>query len=130
MLTLNLAYYADHLCERGRDYLRKFFIGNRDLEMEIGVDRDTIRALTDSKQQARINARKGKGKEIKNGKFVKSLQERKQEKIDREEVDETVNRLTWNAANEKFCKYVDERGATRANPWEGNGEVGNMMFWM
>lgn len=115
------AYYADHLCERGRCYLRKLL--NPDGEQRQTVDNMKSR-LERERREARDKKYSPRGKDAK-GRVIITDAERKHRKKHADEVDLELRRYTFGEAQKIFRLGG---GDGRGNPWKEN--IGETMFWM
>lgn len=116
------AYYADRLCERGRCYLRDFFVNTPESQTR----RNKVRQLKHDEEKARAAVRRNRFGNRLNAdgtKRVKKQGEEEQEKRDREEVDKLLKESTMKEARKEFYLNGEDK-----NPWHKN--VSGTMFWM
>jgi eukaryotic translation initiation factor 2C len=114
-------YYADRLCDRGRCYLRKYFVPDPDFAKRLdnykgGLEHDLL-MQRQKKWPPRQRAVDG------NRKRVKSVEELEQETGDKETVERTVNPSVMEKAKADLYRH-----SCGPNPW--NEDVGKVMFWM
>jgi eukaryotic translation initiation factor 2C len=104
-------YYADRLCERGRLYLRNFFLG-RDSEVEkelAEVKKEEEKKRTPAPQSATDE------------------QKRAHKKQQLNTLDDALKKKTLELAQTRFGQYRD-RNDSWVNPWQK--ELGQTMFWL
>ncbi|KAL5450265.1 hypothetical protein PMIN07_001265 [Paraphaeosphaeria minitans] len=126
------AYYADRLCERGRCYLRDFFVRTNDgrpYRQELERDQRTLK----NAQHASIVARYGPERNpATRKKRARHPKEEEQRRVDKDVNARATNDWVWERAAVKFYggRWVDGRpcpGPAR-NPFHDN--VRKTMFWM
>jgi eukaryotic translation initiation factor 2C len=115
------AYYADHLCERGRCYLRNLL--NPSLEERSELDRYKAKLVYDRRKfrDSLFGPRKKNDK----GMVIITQEERKLRKTHADEVDLELRRYTFKKSDNLFKLGP---GDGRGNPWREN--IGKTMFWM
>jgi eukaryotic translation initiation factor 2C len=113
-------YYADRLCDRGRMYIRKYFVKNdkalgeelQQKEKELRVDKENVRnALIESDPKIEKKDWKSKKKE--------------QEKKDWKDIKKKLAELVFERVKKDFYMF-EEQG--RMNPWDAS--LDDTMFWM
>ncbi|PVI04669.1 Piwi-domain-containing protein [Periconia macrospinosa] len=105
------AYYADHLCERARLYVRKYFIGD---------DQDFRKDLDNKKKELVEKYRKAR----ENSKDKKNLEDKK--RADTKAINNDLNKIVSDQVKRDFYKYNGNSG--NGNPWDPRIE--KTMFWM
>ncbi|KAF1951180.1 Piwi-domain-containing protein [Byssothecium circinans] len=118
------AYYADRLCERGRCYLRKFFVAEPNLRTELDNFKFQLQRDFQAKRDAEFRPNqsgcgKGKGREEK-----KTREEEKRENEHKKAVEEMLKRDTLGKARREFYGESGSGG----NPW--SDKLAGTMFWM
>ena len=114
-------YYADRLCERGRLYIRKYYLGDDDdLEADLKDKKKTLEDDLKKKRQAKYGAKEHK----------KTAEERKLEKEHAEHVDKTLKDFVFGKIRDEFCMFKDdpEENLRWQNPYSRKLEL--TMFWM
>lgn len=113
-------YYADRLCERGRLYLRKFFVYD-----------ESLRKILDDKKGEAMKKCKFYGKvplgNADGSRFKMTDEQRKLLEKERKEVEKAVDDTTMKLAAGAFYEHVP-KDPKWGNPW--SREVGKVMFWM
>ncbi|CAN9252449.1 unnamed protein product [Alternaria alternata] len=118
------AYYADRLCERGRIYLRDFFVRTANGEKR----RNELEAEKQKKENELSKIRMAKfgvERNINGRKRPKTVAELQQESDDKKTVEETCKRWVMKAARKDMYGGEDAPGK---NPWHKN--TSKTMFWM
>jgi len=123
------AYYADRLCERGRSYLRDFFLGTKALRDELGLD-DKKKKLEERYRVARLAEYPRPTTVAEMKKSVKSEKEAIEEKLDRKKVLDDLKQDVMAAARDEFYKYVVGKDREKKNPWAEHLRISRTMFWM
>ncbi|KAF3038915.1 hypothetical protein E8E11_000489 [Didymella keratinophila] len=115
------AYYADRLCERGRCYLRDFFVNTP----QGAARRNQLNQYKRTEERRRAGIRATQYGSLWNGnvRHAKTLQEQTQEANDRKAVIDDCVRRTM--ASAEFVFYKNGRDK---NPWRDN--IAQTMFWM
>ncbi|CAI6332683.1 unnamed protein product [Periconia digitata] len=118
------AYYADHLCERARLYVRKYYISD---------DKDFKDELKKKKDE--LTAQKKKDRNYPEGRRTDEQKEKiKKEKAqDTEEINKELNRIVVSKLKRDFYKFNggDPDGddiRVTGNPW--SDRIADTMFWM
>ncbi|CAE7032959.1 Piwi domain containing protein [Pyrenophora teres f. teres] len=116
-------YYADRLCERGRLYMRRFFVGDDPtFRMEVDAYRDKLRAQLKAKRKD----------EVDDGKDGKIGKEQMRKRMDEDTVKKDVEKWVFGKVKEEFNRHGDGGGGGGdvgyGNPW--GRELGKTMFWM
>jgi eukaryotic translation initiation factor 2C len=116
------AYYADRLCERGRHYLRDFFVNTPNGQQR----RNQIRLHKNQQDVLLATARTNRfgPRFLANGnKRPKAHGEEMQEQADNDTVDRLVRNRVQGMAETEFYRNGPGR-----NPWHDN--IAKTMFWM
>ncbi|KAK7186103.1 piwi domain-containing protein [Paraphaeosphaeria sporulosa] len=118
------AYYADRLCERGRCYLRSYFVAPKQTPIRDDFDefkRDHERKLKAAREKdfppPAISKRKLKARQSKDKDLVA------REEVDRKKVQKVCDEYIMKKARDEFKRY--NKGG---NPWHSN--ISKTMFWM
>ena len=121
------AYYADRLCERGRCYLRDFFINTDGINPHQGKTlRQQLKDFKRGQEQGKANVRInqfGSPWNTDGTRRAKSVAEQTQELNDRKAVEDSCVNQVMRLARREFYKYGEDR-----NPWHSG--VAKTMFWM
>jgi eukaryotic translation initiation factor 2C len=121
------AYYADRLCERGRCYLRDFFVITENGKPRRNEQKALKRQKESELKEKRVRVY-GALRDPQTGqKRAKGEQEKSQEKLDRETAFEVAKKFAMDQAKEVFSQYK-MNDPTWENPWHRN--VSKTMFWM
>ncbi|KAF2643953.1 hypothetical protein P280DRAFT_514930 [Massarina eburnea CBS 473.64] len=120
------AYYADRLCERGRCYLRRFFVADAKLRSDLEDLKFVLQLEYREKRKVEFGGKgQGGGESGKGGKGM-NKKEIEREVEHKKAILETLKKDTLMKARVEFYRW--KGGVEEGNPWAER--LGETMFWM
>jgi eukaryotic translation initiation factor 2C len=116
-------YYADRLCDRGRLYIRDYFVKNKpELADELKMKEDEMCNAMSAARDRDYNITPAMSKEEKE----KTRHDKKaKEKDDWQNITNAIRDIVFENVKKDFYKFKDEGWM---NPWHQN--IADTMFWM
>lgn len=133
MSYASTAYYADHLCERARLYVRRYFVKGTDpdFDQQLQTALDDLEKTRNDASKARIEKRWPKDTRTNNPQEKKAIKEAKVE--DRKDTQKALRRHVFEEVKEQFEKFKNNRSKdTKHDPWLNpwNPSPVDTIFWM